>query len=316
MNIEVLSKKIKKIAQEISSLTHDIEHNTARRQFYIDLIKQRVFDLYDLTQEFSQAVKGKEVVKDGYFLKKNQPTGFFRTERDETVKENPIEEKPADITKIVTEQPKAEEKKPEPISIEKPIETPVAKNLFTEEPKVEEKVIIPTQEEVEIPLEDAIEEETVVGTKEDIKEEEIEEEKVNIIEESAPVLSTPATEANKVSLAEKPSGNTNLRPLLTQLLADITARKTLANDISHKLQSAPITNFYNTVSISQKHQYIDELFACKPDVYRSVLQKIEEIGNLQDSLEYLGKEIAPTYHWEKSEKLVSEFLYLVNRRFL
>lgn len=326
MNIDLLTQKIKKIAQEISGLTRDIEHNSSRRQFYSDLIKQRVFDLYDIAQDLYEECKEKdkkiEESKERHFLKPHLPSSNFKTEKaeekkpvqelfDMTPTEKPVEKENAiqneiqiqDTTPAI-DKPAQELEKEDTVNAPSPVNNePGEEFVMTED--IEKEVI-----------EDEKIEEVIEETKEDITELEstIEE---SIAENESNQPTTQKVEQNKVSFADNPNAQAgNLQDWLVQVLQEITAKKTLSNDISHKLQSAPITNFYNTVSISQKHQYIDELFEGKQDAYRNTLQRIEDIGNLQATLKYLGNEIAPNFDWKKKEKLVSEFLYLVKRRFL
>ncbi|MCO6495043.1 MAG: hypothetical protein J5I91_05100 [Bacteroidetes bacterium] len=321
MNIDLLTQKIKKIAHEISGLTRDIEHNSSRRQFYSELIKQKIFDLYDLAQELCDECKEKEkeVVKERHFLKPNQSDGIIKKIKEEEKTQHVDLFNKKTNEEPLTEHTSTESEETEHISAsqinslekdsrEEIIETSIPVTVQEENSELlhEEKTSTPIEtlnqsnnnEQTEIPNTQGI----------DIKPQE---------EDTSIPLTTLKVGMNKVSLAENQKmGSVDLTEYLNKILEEITAKKTLSNDISHKLQSAPITNFYNTVSISQKHQYIDELFDSKQDVYRSTLQKIEDIGNLSASIAFLGKEIASKYGWERKEKLASEFLYLVKRRFL
>lgn len=308
MNSELLTRKIKKIGQEISSLAQDIEHNKNRKHFFIDLIKTKTFELYELCKELqNESPLDSKEENPTQFLKKSTPKELFRTELDELKKNesNPLLDLfHADETTASTpvlepkNSPEADNIETPPIEINDTLKTheeDVKSNIELHDTLPKEEITIQaTKEEPEIKVESENKEESIT-LEENVREE-------NTV---VPIPSTPTT------LSNAPSSF-----YLLDLLDDYLSKKNNSNDISNRLQNTPISNFTTAVSISQKHLFINELFGNNPESYKATLSKIETIGKLQDSLWFLEQEILPTYQWVKKEKSVVEFLSLIRRRFI
>lgn len=301
MKSEILTKKIKKVAQEIAGLSNDIDNNKSRKHFYSDLIKQKIFELYELNKELLLDEYGNPggIEKDTVFLRKDPSREMFRTERDAVEKEKLLNQ-------AVDNPPVVQEKE------------------ITQKP-----VFIPDSEEVEESIPNVIPEpikQTPVFNQSSIFETEINTPKPEVAEEplieekaEEPVLqmlSEPEVEISNEEIETSKSAYSSSSTWLSKLLEETVSQKRSSNDLTQRLQNTPISNFNNSISISQKHEYINELFAGKSEVYRDTLQRVEELGNIEESLVFLESEVSELMQWPKKEKLVAEFLFLIRRRFV
>jgi hypothetical protein len=295
MNTELLTRKIKKIGQEISNLAQDIEHNKSRKQFFIDLIKLKTYELYDLCKELqNEPISTSSQEPANQFLKKNAPRELFRTELDALKEEH--QEQISTPTTIET--PPAIE----PVEDSNPLFAllPTDNDSIPSLPNTTQHSEIPSSEEI-----------VASETNEEIVEEHLftpkhtETPPSEAIEEEKPIVNT--------TIADEAIPNSFY---LQDLLQEFISKKSNSNDISNRLQNTPILNFTTALSISQKHLFINELFGNNPETFKETLTAMENLGDLTKSLWYLENEIAYSFQWDKKEKSVIEFLSLVRRRFL
>jgi hypothetical protein len=275
---EINVKRIRKIAKDIADITDDIENNKSRTTFFAELIRQRVFEIYDLSKELaSNDVKEKE----SQFLKPKSSRETFRTEQDA---QNALQaEQPLPPPAVVEnekkieplfEMPKEEIKKE---VVETPPPAPQTENIDYV------KLVQPPQPKLE-PIE-----EITSLLNEDVKNPE----------------PTPVPQSKK-----------NSPSWLNQLLEETIEKKRKSHDITQRMENSPLTDLTKAISISQKHEFITGLFAGDSSVFKQTIDKVQQSNGVDKALTLLEKEIADQYQWQKKEKLVSEFIFLVQRRFL
>lgn len=347
MNKEILTKRIRRVATDIADIANDIDNHRSRKAFFIDLIKQRIFELYDLQKELSEMHEAPAPVKQVGYIKSTfatdipvktvaevsptpaatptQQTGLFTetTKTPETNKEQTPP--PVEPTVHIEEAP---EKTEEAIDMAPPVVTPEKE---TEEPSVEAPVqppvVLPTAETIDPPkslepdyftLEAIRRKEEQAAPKTELEAEQTIEEQAAAVPEIPtaiePPIYTPPTPPTPPTPIETETAYESV--WLVPLLADYKESKNKQNDITQRLQNTPITNFATAISISQKHEFITELFAGNSDIYKQTLAEVEQRGSVEKALSYLEYEIAEQYQWAKKEKLVASLLFLISRRFI
>ncbi len=354
MNKEILTKRIRRVATDIADIANDIDNHRSRKAFFIDLIKQRIFELYDLQKELSEMQEAPAPVKQGGYIKSTfatdvpvktaaevppppvtipaKQTGLFtETEKaPETIKEEtPLPEEPI----IHIEET---EKKTEEII---PIDTPIVTlEKETEDLGVEQHipaaVVLPTVETTEPPKNiepdyftlEAIrrkEEQLAVKTEAETEAEKEIEKEAEAEEQDLAIPETPTAITPPIYTVPTPPSPSPIdlesatkSVWLVSLLTEYKESKNKQNDITQRLQNTPITNFATAISISQKHEFITELFAGNSDIYKQTLAEVEQRGSIEKALSYLEYEIAEQYQWAKKEKLVASLLFLISRRFI
>lgn len=289
---EFITRQIRKLAREVGSLADNIDNHHERGKFYSELLKNKIFELYESNNLLMELLNEKTSSPN-----ESSQTTFIKNE--EVKQEKPI---------IV------EEKKEEPKVIEKEevsYETVSEKEI----PEIENS---PKTIEVETPQERLKEETPAYENPTHTVEHQINDEitKVETPSEEVTLESTKHT-------AEFETVNNNFQSVIkkeeTWLYKNMIAamEKTgKSGDIAEKKQDQPLKSLGNAISISQKHEFISALFAGESNGLKDAIQKIESMNSFDDAVVWMDQALCNQNNWKKNEKLSFEFTNLVRRRFL
>jgi len=323
MKEELLTKKLRKIAQDIALLSYDLENNKSRQRFFSDLIKQRVFELYDVLAELnSETPKDQDSKKEMQFIKKDASREMYRTEElakqnqkiiPEVKEELIIEEE----NEVVIEAPNPPSLPPSEITIqiEQKIEVPIA-----EEIKPETAESVPYENMEELPQQDEVssteEQEVVISPIE-------QEENIAPAKELFPEPEVIAEEkVEEVKIKIHNLFDTNLTPPKTKnaplwveiILEEFLQKINQIGGVAAKQQNSPVSSLTAVISISQKHEFINGLFAADVEAYKKAISQIESSKDLEEALQYAENNLVDQFAWKHKEKLASEFVSLIRRR--
>ncbi len=209
------------------------------------------------------------------------------------------------------------------------LETTEISKIKIEEPKkeiivepIEEKAVFKIAEEIKIviPAEKATE---IITTEPVIIEETpilIEEKKIEVIEPTlfnieAVIKETPIEQKPKEVITEQRATNTS------KTIADqyqVTKSKTVSDnliknekDFSTSQQLKPIKNIKSAISINDRVMFSRDLFENNATLYNETIDKINEMTNIDDAMEFINK----TIKFKEDSESHSKFLELVYRRF-
>lgn len=255
---------------------------------------------------------------------------------EEVVDIEKIEEKEEIIEQVTTDITEQELKEPEIIETKaETFNTPIRTNAsqtslfessnetYKHEQTIEESIqeeinetIPPVVEYTAEPVEDTIEEKFVEDEKSeeiidnslnfenDIKEtepevlfqEEVKEEKINIIKEETPQAKT---------IGENLIDN-------KKNINDYFAEFKKTKDLATHLQYQPIKNLKSVISLNDKIRFIKELFGSSSEKYAMSIEKLDSFSNLDEALEYLNN----NFEWDDNKASFKDFLELIYRRYL
>jgi len=162
------------------------------------------------------------------------------------------------------------------------------------EPKSEPR-IIPVVVEVEI---SAPEEKNIV----------VEQKKKIVKEEPLPVREEKQQQADSAKstiLAEKISPS-DFHPINETL-----AQKKTGNDLSSKLQTAPLISISSGIGLNDKFLFIRELFKSDNDLYNNTIQHLETVDSLANAMDYIHHH----FDWDEKNETTQKFINLVHRRY-
>jgi hypothetical protein len=313
MNRDLIIKRMKRVAHDISDLANDINNNKHRVHFFSDIIKQKIFELYDLNQFLTEDADGADL---GHGHEANvtpaprgiEPTiskeRFLKTHQtNDSSSEKNISEEKNHFTNISESDRVATPEvipKTDPIDINPPTpEVVIRETPPLPPPPPENPIITSPQIEDKGPV---LETSTNPPPTDD-----------SIALNSNPL---PPKEENNPINAFAPSSTPSGQYILKTLLDNYVDSRNQLNDITQRLQNAPISNFSTAISIGQKHEFINGLFGGNAEKYKMALQQIENKASVDQALEWLEREFLHQYHWDRKEKLTTSFLFLIRRRFL
>lgn len=330
MNSDLLTKRIRKVALDLAELSRDLEHNPKRGLFFADLMKQRIFELYDLSAELRAEFHSSEITQTDSAKQRLTPAPEVVVNKTQDLPPQteplvPPQNKPIEPPPDIKLTPPAPVTPP-PIVDPPPVVPPVTapaepvKKISQPETPVEpvqeeKKPAEPAPEPEKSAPENTIETEEPALTKEPATE----------LEESVPehTAKNNAPELTSEEVRTHPTVNPNVNtknplkaPWLSVVLEDTLERKLKINDITQKSQNAPLQDLNKGISISQKHEFIAGLFSGNSGEYRGAIEQIESCPSLEHALGWLENEMVDNNQWQKKERLVSEFLFLIQRRFL
>lgn len=323
MKEELLTKKLRKIAQDIALLSYDMENNKSRQRFFSDLIKQRVFELYDVLAELnSETPKDQDSKKEMQFIKKDASREMYRTEELAKQNQKIIPEVKEELiveeeNEVVIEAPNPPTLPPSEITIqiEQKIEAPIVEEIkpataepvpyenVEELPQHEEVSSTEEQEVVNSPIEqeeNSIPAKELVPEPEVIAEEKVEEVKIKI--------------HNLFDTNPTPPKTKNA-PLWVEIILDEFLQKiNQIGGVAAKQQNSPVASLTAVISISQKHEFINGLFAADVEAYKRAISQIESSKDLEEALIFAENNLVDQFAWKHKEKLASEFVSLIRRR--
>ena len=136
-------------------------------------------------------------------------------------------------------------------------------------------------------------------TPEEEEEEEIEESKLHSsIKPSEVSLHEKLGLSNEPSLNEKFSGMQNKQSL------------------SDKLKLTPVKDLKSAIGLNQKVTFINVLFKGSDKDFKSAISAINNFGHFSEAKIYISNNLSSKYNWDEQNETVTEFMQLVQRRFL
>ena len=139
------------------------------------------------------------------------------------------------------------------------------------------------------------------------EEEEEEEEEEEQIEESKLHSSI---KPNEVSLHEKLG--LSHEPSLNEKFSGMQNKQSL----SDKLKLTPIKDLKSAIGLNQKVTFINVLFKGSDKDFKNAISAINNFGHFSEAKTYISTNLLPKYNWDEQNETVSEFMQLVQRRFL
>ena len=135
--------------------------------------------------------------------------------------------------------------------------------------------------------------------------------------EHAQKLSEPPTELVSSSKPE-----IKLEPAKAGILAEKISpsdfhpiNETLAqqkpvNDLSSKLQTAPLNSIVSGIGLNDKFLYIRELFNGDNTLYNNTIRQLETAKSLDDAMDFIHKH----FEWDTQNETTQKFVNLLHRR--
>jgi len=133
-----------------------------------------------------------------------------------------------------------------------------------------------------------------------------------IVKENPSLPSQPVREEKKPQaapskteiLAEKISP-TDFHPINETL-----AQQKTGNDLSSKLQTAPLSSISSGIGLNDKFLYIRELFNGDGALYNNAIQRLDTALSVTDAMNFIRHH----FNWDPENETVQKFINLVQRR--
>jgi DNA-binding ferritin-like protein len=133
-------------------------------------------------------------------------------------------------------------------------------------------------------------------------------EKQHLVEKKVEVPKKPAFAPQvQIAVEEKVAEKAPVKRVLDQQPAF-----TLAD----KLQKSPIADLSKAIGINQKFLFINELFKQNADEFHVAIEKLNSCSDFDSAQVYLKETFFEKYSWDAEDRNVSNFLDLVERRYL
>lgn len=329
--------KILNLIEDADTITDSFVDFNKIPQVEIDLLKEKVRELYDNILTLDKLNSKLEVTEESivdeddarydlFELGKEEITHYSEDEEDLEETPEPEEEKeeiqeeeitPAELKKMyealmaagklnaekeaTEEKNEKKAKKPE-IKEEKPEPKPEIK---TKKVQIQEAETEETVEELVMEVVDTTEaehdiEEIDAEVDQPKKKTEVKAEKKVSVEKKPDEKKTPP-EAKKVEVKEE--GTT---------INDIIAKNQAGNVLASKLQQKPVKDLKTAIGLNDKFQYIRELFEGDADEMNKTLEELNNLSNFSEAITVLREK----YAWDEEDTTVVSFLSLINRRYL
>ena len=87
------------------------------------------------------------------------------------------------------------------------------------------------------------------------------------------------------------------------------------NSLANKLKNTPIQNLKSAIGINVKFAFINDLFSGNADDFNQSVEAIDLMNNADEARELLG-ELSGKNSWDLESETVSQFVEMVERRFM
>lgn len=90
-----------------------------------------------------------------------------------------------------------------------------------------------------------------------------------------------------------------------------------AEDLSEKLDSAPIDNIQKALGLNERILTQNELFKGDKNAFDSAIKRLNSMNNFDEARSYLSEEIIPEYNWTHEDRIkkAQDFIKLVKRKY-
>lgn len=104
------------------------------------------------------------------------------------------------------------------------------------------------------------------------------------------------------------SGRVSLNEKLAKQLADAS--------LLSKLRKKPVEDLLRSIGINERYLFTKELFKGNSEAFMLHVKAVNTVNTYEEAQHYLEKEVIPYFNWDVNNPAVSEFLDLVQRRFI
>ena len=112
-------------------------------------------------------------------------------------------------------------------------------------------------------------------------------------------------ESVKISILAEKIGPSDFHPINETL-----AQKMPGNDLSSKLQTAPLNAINAGIGLNEQFLYIRELFKGDSDLYNNTIRYLDSAESLDDAMDFIHR----NFDWDKTNETTQKFISLVYRR--
>ncbi len=179
----------------------------------------------------------------------------------------------------------------------KDVVSPVPKQMADHLIEKTEKVIIPSDEIIElIPDVEAEKPEVFVSVPQPTE--------IVKPEESPKPIKRPEIKPKTEILAEKFGTKNFLHETLSQYQN--------THNLSKKYQHTPLKDIFSAISLNDRFLFIKELFNNDAVLYQKTIEILNSSGDFNEAVRYLDTQ----FHWDYNESMVQKLLDLIHRRYL
>ncbi len=86
--------------------------------------------------------------------------------------------------------------------------------------------------------------------------------------------------------------------------------------LSDKLKLTPVKDLKSAIGLNQKVTFINVLFKGSDKDFKSAISAINNFGHFSEAKMYINNNLSSKYNWDEQNETVTEFMQLVQRRFL
>jgi len=126
-------------------------------------------------------------------------------------------------------------------------------------------------------------------------------EKVAVVKEEK----NPKTDPVKTGILADKLGQSDFLPINETL----ALRKT-ANDLSSKLQTAPLDSISSGIGLNDKFLFIRELFKSDNVLYNNTIKQLDTMDSLEEALDFINRK----FDWNEKNETTQKFINLIHRR--
>lgn len=110
--------------------------------------------------------------------------------------------------------------------------------------------------------------------------------------------------------------NTKISELGQLSLNDKLSKQVVDVSLLSKLRKKPIQDLVKSIGINERYLFTKELFKGNSEAFMLHVKAINSVKSYEEAQQYLEKEVIPHFNWDVNNPAVSEFLDLVQRRFI
>jgi len=88
------------------------------------------------------------------------------------------------------------------------------------------------------------------------------------------------------------------------------AQQKTGNDLSSKLQAAPLSSIASGIGLNDRFLYIRELFNNDGELYNRAVKHLDKIDSSENALEFINR----NFDWDENNETVQKFVALIHRR--
>ena len=125
-------------------------------------------------------------------------------------------------------------------------------------------------------------------------------EKVEVVKEEK----NQQTDAAKSGILADKLGPSAFHPINETLAQQKT------NDLSSKLQTAPLNSISSGIGLNDKFLFIRELFKSDNVLFNNTIKHLDTANSLEEALKYINSH----FNWDEKNETVQKFIHLIHRR--